>query len=184
MIYPIFVNVETMSSIEVAILVIVLGTSGILEFFTMSKYRVLLTAYQKVYIISIASICYTILNAVIIIVLSYLNVNIIIVRGVALLSVLSRSIILFLYVKRKYKYVDYKTKPDKEALNKRWDALYLQILQVIQTGTPIVLITLFLDLKTVSIYTIYNMVFNGINGILTIFTNGLSSSFRRCNCKK
>ena len=67
-------------------------------------------------------------------------------------------------------------KPNNEALNKRWDALYLQILGSIHSGA-LALLRPFLPLPMVSVYSIYNMVVGGVSGILSIFTSGLSASF-------
>lgn len=176
-IYPSFVKSNIISSTSVSMLVLILGVNGALEFFTLSKYRVLLTADQKAYVISLASIAQIILNTFIIIVLSVFSVNIVLVRAVALLAIFLRSFILMIYVKKNYKYIDYNVKPYYESLSKRWDALYLQILGSIQTGLPVILATIFTNLQNVSIYSIYNMILSGINGILSIFINGLSSLF-------
>jgi len=176
--YPMYVKTETLTPLNVGLLVMVLGVNGALEFFTLSKYRALLSADQKTYVISLASIIFVITNTLIIVILANLSVSIVVLRSVALLSLFLRSFILMGYVKAKYKYVNYKEKPDTTALNKRWDALYLQILGVIHTGAPTVIITLQLnDLKLVSVYTIFNMVITGIGGILGIFISGLSASF-------
>ena len=70
LIYPIFVKTGLLSSFEVGLLVLVLGANGVIEFFTLSKYRVLLTASQKTYIISLSSIIYVILNTIIIVILA------------------------------------------------------------------------------------------------------------------
>ena len=177
LIYPIFVKTNVLSTFEVGLLVLVLGANGVIEFFTLSKYRVLLTASQKTYIISLSSILYVILNTIITIVLAQFKVNIVILKAVAILAILVRSIILMLYVKKKYKYISYKEKPDYQSMNKRWDALFLQVLNAVQTGTPVVITTIFTNLATVSVYSIYNMVMHGINGVLQIFTTGLSASF-------
>ena len=177
LIYPIFVKTGLLSSFEVGLLVLVLGANGVIEFFTLSKYRVLLTASQKTYIISLSSIIYVILNTIIIVILANLGVNIVIVKAVAILAILIRSIILKTYVKRKYKYISYKEEPDYQSMDKRWSALFLQVLTAIQNGAPVVISTIFTSLKTVSVYSIYNMVMHGINGVLSIFTSGLSASF-------
>ena len=177
LIYPAFIKVSSLSFIEVFLLVLILGVSGALEFFTLAKYRALLTADQKTYIISLASVCAIILNAVIIFVLSYLKFNIVVVRFIALLSVFLRSIILHLYVVKKYPYIDYNINGDSSKLNKHWDAMFLQLLGVVQTGGPIIMATLLTDLKTVSIYTVFNLVIGGINSILSIFISGLAASF-------
>jgi len=176
-IYPVVIKVDSLNSYNVALLVLVLGGAGVLEFFTMSKYRVLLTADQKNYILSLVSIISIILNTIIIMFLGSLKINIVTLRLVAIAPIFLRSLILFIYVKLRYKYINYKEKPDNKALNKRWDALYLQMLGSIQIGMPIVLATFFTNLGLVSIYSIYSMVIGGINGMLLIFTNGVTASF-------
>ena len=176
-IFPAFGRVSELSYLDIAILVVVLGLSGVLEFFSMSKYRVLLTADQKTYILSIGSILSITISTVITYILAKFGVNITIVKFVALASVLIRALYLYIYVKRKYSYVNYDETPDFKSLNKRWDALYLQILGSVQIGIPIILATILTDYNVVSIYSIYYMVIGGLNSILNVFVNGLSASF-------
>ena len=175
--YPLFIKTSSLPPLMVGLLVLALGGKGFLDFFTLSKYRVLLTADQRTYVISLASSIYIILNTVIIVVLSYFRMNVVIVYALAIIAMYVRSLILQIYVKRHYKFINYKETPDKTALNKRWYALYLQILGTIHKGAPTILATLFTSLKTVSVYSIYNMVLSGINSVLSIFISGLSASF-------
>lgn len=175
--YPFFIQVSILNTMQVRILVLILGVTGVLDFFTLSKYRVLLTAAQKVSVISFASITNLILNLIITVVLAKLHTDIIILKLVALIGIIARSLILMKYVKKCYPLIKFKEKPNNVALNNRWSALYLQILGIIQHGTPVVLATIFTSLGTVSVYSIYNMIITGLNGILSIFMSGLSSSF-------
>lgn len=177
LVYPFFIKTEELGIVEVMLLVVVLGSKSFLEFFTLAKYRVILTADQRTYVVSNASSVYVLLQMIIIVVLSVLRVNVVIVYTVAIAALLTRSIILMIYVKRNYPYINYKAKPNKEALNQRWDALFLQILGAAQTGAPILIATVFTTLEEVSIYAVYNMVVSGINGVLSIFVNGLSAGF-------
>ena len=62
LIYPALVKSSQLSPLCVGALVLILGVSGALEFFTMAKYRALLTADQKLYILSLVSIVAIILN--------------------------------------------------------------------------------------------------------------------------
>ena len=176
-IYPFFVSTVKLSSIEIGVLVLVLGVSGALEFFTLAKYRAILTADQKVYVISLASIVFVVVNTASIAILSYFDVNIVLVMAIALTAVFLRSYILYFFVKKNYSYLNYNAIPDNSALSKRWDALYLQILGVFHTGIPIVLATIFTDLKMVSVFVVYNLVVAGVNSILSIFISGVSSTF-------
>lgn len=175
--YPLFISAESLTPFMVGLLVVVLGLGGAIDFFTLSKYRVLLSADQKSYVISLASIAHIFLNTVIIVVLSKLNANIVLLKTAALLSVFLRSFILMVYVRLKYRYVSYKEKPDYRALDQRWAALYLQVLGATQSGAPIILATIFATLKMVSVFSIYNMIITAVNGILGIFMSGLSASF-------
>ncbi|MDD4781003.1 MAG: hypothetical protein PHT02_10465 [Tissierellia bacterium] len=177
LIYPAFIKTTELSPFSVGSLVLILGVSGALEFFTMAKYRALLTADQKLYVLSLASIVAIVLNTVIIAILAYSGASIVILRLVALFSVFARSLILYIYVRLNYRYIDYKETPNNEALNKRWDALYLQILGSVHSGTPVIIATIFTSLQMVSVYSIFNMVVAGISGIVGIFTSGLSASF-------
>lgn len=184
-VYPLYIDIEGFSPYLIGLLVLVLGSNGFLEFFTLSKYRVLLTADQKTYVISIVSISHMILQTLIIASLSCFKINIVIVRLVAVSSIILRSIMLAVYCKWKYPQVDYQAKPDMDSLDKRWDAMFLQILGAIHQGTTVILLTLIVkDLKIVSVYAIFNIVISGINSILGIFNSGLASSFGEVIAKK
>lgn len=176
-IYPFITNITVLDQKSIFILVLVLGVNGALEFFTLAKYRALLTADQKTYVISLASIAYTVVNTMIVIVLSQIHVHIVLLRFIALLSIFLRTMILYIYVKLNYKFIRYDADPDYAAMEKRWSALYLQIVQTVQNASPAVLITVFSTLKMVSVYSIYNMVMSGINGIMSVFSTGVSAGF-------
>lgn len=176
--YPLYVTVDGFSPVMMGVLVLVLGANGCLEFFTLAKYRVLLTADQKTYVVSISSIVQIAVQTGIIALLSVFEVNIVVVRAVAILSIVLRTIILNIYCRVKYKNINYKAKPDMKALDKRWDAMFLQVLGVIHTGTTVLLLTIIVkDLTLVSVYSIFHIVVSGLNKVLGIFQSGLSASF-------
>ncbi|NLL04344.1 MAG: hypothetical protein GX270_00830 [Clostridiaceae bacterium] len=176
-VYPIFVKTDMLSPALIAILVFVLGFNKIIDFFLLAKYRAILTADQRSYIISIGSIISTVINLIIIVVLAKYGINIVLLKTVAILSVIFRSCYLYFYSMKKYSYVNLKAKPNVSALSKRWNAFYLQLLQIVQKGTPTILITFFSTLQNVSIYSIFNMVITGLSSLLDIFMSGLSASF-------
>jgi len=176
--YPFLIDVLSLSKLEVGLLVFVLGSSSILEFFTLAKYRALLSADQKTYVISIASTVHVILNTVLIYALSPLHLNIVFLRTIALLSIFARTAILVIYVRKKYMRINFNAPAKMNALNKRWDAMYMQILGAIHTGAPIVILTTVVkDLLLVSVFSVYNMITAGLHGVMSIFSSGLSASF-------
>jgi len=175
--YPFFIRASVMKYYEIMLLTFIIGVNGIVDFFIVAKYRILLTADQRMYVLSIAVIISNILNLLIIMILSAQGCSIVFVRLMALFSVLLRSLILYLYVKCKYGFLDSRVKPDISALSKRWDAFYLQMLGVFQHGVPIVLATIFTDLKNVSVYSVYMLIISSVKSLLSIFQTGLPAAF-------
>jgi O-antigen/teichoic acid export membrane protein len=176
-IYPMLKSEQGISALTIAALVVIIGASGSLEFFAVGKYKVLYTADQKNYIISLINAIALAINAVIIIILASLHINIVIVQLIALISFFVRSALYVMYGKLKYSQINFKVPPRNEALDKRWDALFLQILGVATNATPIIVISLVLGYKEVSVFTVYNMVFASVLALLITFSGGLSAMF-------
>ncbi len=175
--YPVFAKTLQLAFWQIALVVFALGTKGVLDFFTLSKYRVLLTASQKSYIISLAQIVYLVLNVLIVWTLAKRGFSLVTVQVAVVFSVFARSWILYYYTHKHFPYVDYSASPDKESVKDRWNVLYLQLLGSAQNALPIILATVFTSLKEVSVFSVYNLVLNGIASLLGIFTSGLAASF-------
>lgn len=175
--FPLIRKTTALSFVELGFLVLILGAQGFLNFFLLSKYNVILTADQKSYVIAGATSVSCLLSAAAIITLACLHATVVTAYAVSLVSLAVQSLILFLYSRKHYSYLDFHAEPDKSSMNQRWDALYLQLLGLIQVGAPVILATFFLDYKAVSVYSVFYMVIGGINGLLGIFTSGLSASF-------
>lgn len=176
--YPLYIRTEHLSMEEVGVLVLILGMNGALDFFTLGKYRALLTADQKLYVLSLGSIVHQIIYTLIVCVFAKQGVSIVILRLIAVSSITVRSLILAIYCRKRYPWINYRAEPNFKALDKRWSAFYLQILGVIQSSAPVLILTLVLrDLKLISVYSVYNMVVSGVGSVTGIFSSGLSSSF-------
>lgn len=175
--YPFFIHTGKLDYGELFCLFCILGVNGVLEFYTLAKYRALLTADQKTYVISLASIAQVVLNVAIVAGLSLEGCSIVIVRGAAVLAIFARTYILWRYCRRRYRFLDFSVSPNNEAMKQRWDALYLQILGAIHQGAPILIATFCLSLLDVSAYAIYNLVILGLNSLLGIFMTGLTAGF-------
>lgn len=176
-IYPLLVPDEGISPVTMGSLVVIIGTQGALEFFAIGKYKSLLTADQKSYVISLINAAAVALNAIIVVLTARLHLDIVKVWLLALSSFFLRSLAFVLYSRRRYKNVDFRAEPDIRALDKRWDSLILQILGVVTVSTPVLVITLMCGLTESSVFTTYNMVFLGVLSILSTFNNGLSAIF-------
>lgn len=183
LIYPIFVPVQTiggdiMDYLSVFLLICAMGVSGSLEFFTLSRYRVLLTADQRTFMVSLASMASLLLQTAVIVVLAYLRINIILVRLLASLTIAIRPLILGSYVKKVYPQVNAFAKPNKAALSRRWDAMYQQFTTAFHQSAAIMLTTIITrNAAMISVYGTYHMVTIGLWGILKMTTTGIYSGF-------
>jgi hypothetical protein len=177
-IYPFVIPITSLSRLSVGLLAAIMGLSGTLEFFTLSRYRVLLTADQKTFVVSWASMASLVLQTAVIVGLSLIRADILLLRLLAGLTILLRSVLLYAYVRRHYPYVNYKAKPDKAPLSRRWDALYQQLTVTLHQGMGIILTTVITrDALLVSVYSTYHLVTVGLWGILKMVSTGLYASF-------
>lgn len=172
MIYPYFLNSQV-NNIYTMCMVLVIGLSGTMEYFIIGKYRVLLTADQRGYVITNAQTFGIIMNTMATIILVKMNYGLIAVQFISGIIYLMRAILIKIYVHRNYKNINFKATPNNESLSQRWDALVHQIAAMVVFNTDILLLTIFATLPEVSVYTIYRIIFTAISSLISIFNNGI-----------
>ena len=89
--YPFFVNNKIDPSL-IRWMVLVLGSSFIVDYFFLGKYRVILTANQRGYIITVAQSIGTIINSALTIILIYAGCDILFVKIAATIVYILRAI--------------------------------------------------------------------------------------------
>ena len=179
-VYPLFVACEGLSAVEVTALVFLLGTKATVDFFSLSKYRVFLTADKKNWLIQLGSTVYTVLNTAVIVTFSHIHAPVGLVYALATLAVFARSVILAVYTRKTYPLYDCNRDFGDFRLPQRWDALFLQVLGAIQSSAPILLATVFVaDLAQVSVLSVYLLVATGMQTIPAVLGTGMQASFGR-----
>ncbi|MBR1611338.1 MAG: hypothetical protein IJ672_07655, partial [Methanobrevibacter sp.] len=173
-----FIISSNISNIQIISIMIVMGATNTLECFVYSKHFVLLQADQKLYIVNITNSIAIFFRTIIQIILVNFNCNIVIVVGIPPLMVIFRMLLLNVYVKKNYPYLDPDAKPYKEALSKRWAAFTHQIAGLVVNNTDVMLLSTFTNMVSVSIYSVYNLVFSHLYTLMTtIFSHGTVASF-------
>ena len=173
-----FIISNQIPSYLVVLLMLVIGATNTLDCFVYSKYRVLLQADQRLFIVSLVDTVAYFFRVAIQVSLIYLQQSIVIVMGIPALLVIARTIVLAQYCRKHYPGLDSFIKPDKTALSKRWSAMLHQLAGLVVYNTDVTLLTIFGSLIEVSIYSVYNLVFSHIYNLLTnIFSTGTLASF-------
>lgn len=73
---------------------------------------------------------------------------------------------------------------DESALKQRSSAMFHSIANIIHDNTDVLLLTLFTDVKTISVYTVYYIVVKNIKSIMQNFVTGLEAAFGNMWAKK
>lgn len=175
-IYPFFIN-EKFNYYFLVLLILILSIAGISEFFVIGKCRSLLMADQKFYIVNIAQIVGAVGNLLITILLIYLDSNILLIQLGSSIIYAMRLIILYLYVKEHYSFLDSEIEPNFQAINKRKSATIHQLAGLITFGSQTIFVSIFCGLAEASVYSVYNLVFTGINTLLSTVSSALLASF-------
>ena len=181
-IYPFFVR-DSFDWIFSATLVLIIGSSTFVDNYFGIAYQMLLQADQKNYINTIPQIVTTILNTIIAAILIYCGASIHFVKIGSALVYFVRPLFLSYYVKKKYD-IDSSAAPNNSAISKRWDAFAQQAAAFVNNNTDVIVLTMFANIKEVSVYTVYYMVANGLYKVEQTLTDSFEAAFGNMLAKK
>ena len=177
--FPFLRVAEDIGKIEFMLLVFVIGVYGAMDFYTMAKYRVLLTADRKEYVISNAMILAQLLRFVFVFFLLNYEISITVVKIVPIFTLLVRSIILKIYVKRAYPEITFASNSMVKvpSTSSRWDALLLQISISTSVSLPTIIISQVLGFREANVFAVYSLVISAMIAIISALSSGVSPMF-------
>lgn len=153
------------------------GLGNVVLFFIQGKYRILLSAEGKGYILSFIQTIITVVIACSKIVLINFGFSIlwifIATFGINLFQVVAIMII----IRSKYKWIDFSVKPSDISFKQSPYVFIGQISWLVFQNIDILLLTFFCDIKVVSVYSIYKLVSYNIGQLLDIPLNSSSFAF-------
>ena len=158
-------------------LVLVISISTMGQYFFGISNSILIQSDQRQYVINILSMLTLITNTLFIIMLTYIGCGIIVVKLVSSCIYILRPMVLTLYVKGHYKLLPVRECTRSISLTQKWTALGQHIAYFLHSNTDVVVLTIFADLKTVAVYSVYNMIIAGIRDLTSAFYNGLEAVF-------
>lgn len=175
-IYPFFSG-GGIDKVFVGCMVLVLCVAGASEFFVIGKCRTLLQADQKIYIVNIAQIIGAIAMLVATVIMMKLGANVLVVQLIASCAYILRLIILYIYVKKNYRFLDKNVPLDRSATSRRKAATIHQLAGIIVFGSQTVVISKFVGYAEASVYSVYALIFTGINTLLSTLSSALLATF-------
>lgn len=177
-IYPKFIS-NQIDTYSVRLIIIILSLGSIIDYFFFGKYRVLLTADQKLYVINIYQGISLILSMIASIWLIYNGYSYFIVKMVAAIMLFFRFIAIKIYINKNYN-IEFSKDFSGVNLSQRWGAFVHQIATVVVFNTDVIVITLFggaTSLILAGVYVVYNMIYTALSNLVGSITNALVPSF-------
>ncbi len=144
---------------------------------------ILLQADQRQYVTHCIQIFTVSINAVLVVFLTKLGFGIHVVQLASSVIYILRPILVTLFVKRKYD-LQCDVEPDDEAISQRWHGLGHHLAYLLHHNADITLLTLFADLKDVSVYAVYNLVVSSLRQLVSTCFTSLEASFGNMIAKK
>lgn len=170
-IYPIFIN-KDFGFFYVFLLTIVLSLTLFIQYMFSLTLKTLLIADKKLYVISFTQIGIIILNITFTYLSAKIYPNIHILKFISGSMFLLQPIMYRRYVNKTYN-ISWNEKYDNELLKDRWNGFAINVAAFIHTSTDITILTLFSNLKSVSIYYVYALVTNGLGSLINSISSGI-----------
>ncbi len=171
-VYPLIVHTN-FNYAYVFSLVIILGINTFIQYVFSFSYKLLLNADNKLYLTNIVQIVLTLLNAILVYIGLKIYPNIHFIKLITASVFLLQPVCYYYFVKTNYD-IDKNVSTDSNLIAQRWDGFGINLAAFIHNNTDVVILTAFSNLKTVSIYSVYLLVINGVKSllvsILTSFT--------------
>lgn len=162
------------NSTELFIIIILNAIPALFSYFVQAKYRILMEVDGRKYVINNSETILQLASNIGKILVLFLTDSLILIQLVYCIIALIQLSFLYLYAKRRYKWLDLKAKPDFEAISQKNSVLLHQISGMVFNNTDIILISVLCDFKAASIYTIYNMFFSQVQNFITSIVSGFN----------
>ena len=160
------------------LLTFITGASYVVSYIMGGKYKSLLDADGKIYVLYFLDSFSIALSCVLRVTALNSGLGIVPVQLINLVCISIKNAGYVMYVKHRYCKLNYHQQPNIKAIKKRWNVLIHSIAGIVVNNTDVVILTVFGSLKIVSVYGIYNMVFGQLSSIIqTTFMQAMQSSF-------
>lgn len=153
------------SDMYVFALTFVLYIGLFMQYMFSITYTVLLTADKKVYVISILDSILTLLNIFVVLLTIRFFPDILVLKLMSAVLFIFKPIVLRIYIDRHYS-INWDENCDNNFVKHRWDGFAINLAYYIHTSTDIVVLSIFTNLKVVSIYAVYSLIVTKVSRLV------------------
>lgn len=173
--YPLMLD-TTIPYISCCLVIILQGSGNVISYLVQGKYNMLLRVDNRSYVNTNLGTVTSIFTDVARILLLMCGKSIVAVQATYLVFNLIKMLYVSWYIRKNYKWLDLSVEPDYEAISQKGAVFMHQISSLVFSHTDVLILTFVCGLKTVSIYSMYAMVYGMISNIITITSNSVQSA--------
>ena len=173
--YPLLLN--TSVPYWVCFWVIVLqGSGSVISYLVQGKYNMLLRVDNRNYVTTNLGTVTSVLTDASRIFLLLQGRSIIAVQTTYLIFNLIKMFFISGYIKKNYAWLNLKVKPNFQAISQKSAVFVHQISALVFSHTDVLILTFVCGLKTVSIYSMYAVIYGMVDNVVTITSNSVQAA--------
>jgi O-antigen/teichoic acid export membrane protein len=169
-----FVIPTNVDSWVVFSIVVLTGVPSLFSYFIVLKYRILMEVDGRKYVITNSETAVQLISSIGKILVLVFTDSLILIQVVYCAIAVFQMLYLYIYAKRRYKWINLKEKPDYKAVSQKKSVLVHQLSSMVFNNTDIILVSAMCDFKVASVYTVYNMFFTQVQSFITSLTSSFT----------
>lgn len=150
------------------------GLAGVISFYFVETPSTILMADGRGYINSTISVINKTISYAVKIIMAALGINIAFLQFVYLLLTVAKVFFYTHYFNRKYYWIDFSKASSKDRLKDRNSFIISEIAWTIFSSTDMIVLSIFVNTKLSSVYSVYNLVFSNLNLLLNSVYSSVS----------
>lgn len=171
-VYPFLIQ-SSFSWFYILSLTIILAVSSFVQYCFSINYKLLLQADHNMYIVQLVQITITVSNLIAVFVTVKLFPQLHIVKLASALLFVIQPIVYSRYVNKHYQ-ISKDVEPDEQALSQRWSCFGQNLAYFIHCNTDVIVLSIFTDLKLVSVYAVYFLIVDHLQRFFKSFSHAFT----------
>lgn len=168
LVFPFTINTELPRNTVMWVMMLS-GLPGVVNYYFQGKFRILLQAEGKEYIITSMSTLVHIFTSLSKIGLLLAGFDVIALQLMYLVFNLMQVGCILVYIKKNYRWIDLSVEPNYRAISQSKNVLAHQISGLVYNNTDTLVLTYFCGLKTVSVYSLYSLLLSMVDTMIGNF---------------
>ena len=164
-VFSAFFTDESVNAVQMAGIIVFSGLGNVLNFWYQGRYKILMQAEGKKYVISNVQTVTQLLVCAAKLAGIAAGCDIAMVMFLGFIVTMTQTFWYMWYIRRSYGWLDEEAAPDYAAVSKKNAVLVHSLSQLIFQNTDILLLTVVSGFKVVSVYSVYKLVVAAVSGV-------------------